>query len=852
MTPLPLLPALAASLTLLAPARPAAPVDTAPPTTAGRQVMQGTFTDRDGARHPWSISPAHALVWEGATQVPVGTVWAPKSLSPAAMAAAWEQDSAELDRMKAGGARDVAVLCPSDAASTPAETWQRLVDALEVRQLRYGFVLRPARAPLDAWIDRPLRQRLAAAEVSARRVQRSVRLEGCSSVAYSIAAPDTETPVGGVVAVDADGIATVDVKLPLSLIGATPPDLILLPRRRLPAESGLPDLWTDLAGHRGEMVALLSRIKWGPGLRFLVDPLGAPLSLTGDARYAWPAGGSWQIAFEAWLERRYSLDDLRQAWAVKSTGRSIESLVEAARLIPLWRPDEALLARSWAVDVQSGAFFEMDARRSRLWYDLTQFRLESIRDAMDTMAATIKRRAVDVPVLYTWTGHHPLFTNDGRGPGFDGLVLAATDRPDETRDDPGLLLAQAEEAIRTSWLMLLTTAPRGAAPAEAETLKPESLISLRDAGIRAFFTPGASPGAVSATVADPAAAEQRPAVCFYPIGAGMSLRPRRLASGAWWLPSYAAGAALDMGEVASGYHIARDVPGGPGGSRVLTTYVWAPAPRLLTLATETSIEVFDTRGQLVKQSRPDKKGQVRLEVGPEPVIVRGFQARPLVPVEAVTQSLERMEALLRIARQRKIDTGIFRSALASAQGRLKAGLATEAYELLREPLAAVNRELAPYAWIEAERPFQSSFDGAILDPDTAGGAYLRLNPASPAPEGGHYASYVISLAAPADAEIYVSVTASGSGPTRPLTVQVDGTKPVPLAGAPDGTYGAASFGWLRAGRVRLAAGDHRITVRLADPPGTSPTAVVALDALMLTSNSIRPKGPRPPEWLNPK
>jgi len=50
----------------------------------GQAASSGSFTDRNGARHDWSIASSHALVWDGRAYVPVGGRFAPRCLSDGA------------------------------------------------------------------------------------------------------------------------------------------------------------------------------------------------------------------------------------------------------------------------------------------------------------------------------------------------------------------------------------------------------------------------------------------------------------------------------------------------------------------------------------------------------------------------------------------------------------------------------------------------------------------------------------------------------------------------------------------------------------------------------------------------
>lgn len=100
----------------------------------------GSFTDKAGAVHRWTVNPSHMLIWDGTPYVPSGIRWKPASLANSADdAAAWTEDQADLARIKEHGVRDIIVDPGVSLAVAAPERIQRLLDHLDASGFRYGL-----------------------------------------------------------------------------------------------------------------------------------------------------------------------------------------------------------------------------------------------------------------------------------------------------------------------------------------------------------------------------------------------------------------------------------------------------------------------------------------------------------------------------------------------------------------------------------------------------------------------------------------------------------------------------------------------------------------------------------------
>ena len=140
----------------------------------------------------------------------------------------------------------------------------------------------------------------------------------------------------------------------------------------------------------------------------------------------------------------------------------------AARCIPLWYQFRGIPALYDPVKgVQYAIYNQRPAGINQtFWNDLQAFKVESTRGYMNAIADALKKGVADVPVVYKWTQHSPLFTNTADSGGYDGLGIEAYGHGLAlSRDAGAYAYAQAEETPKTTWLIVSDTAE---APAGGE------------------------------------------------------------------------------------------------------------------------------------------------------------------------------------------------------------------------------------------------------------------------------------------------------------------------------------------------------------------------------------------------
>jgi hypothetical protein len=900
-------------------------------------VAKGTYVDSDGAKHAWRVAPGHAMLWEDRPYLPVGVVFHPESLREAGDAA-WERDVRSLDALKAAGRLDLTVQVdrrPAAGAGAgrttppldlPAGALARLVDGLRERGFRYGLAIddRPQAALRGYWL------KPAVVDVAAKQVAPGVTsfwsvpvsAPGAEEALYALVDTSLRAPLRAGRVPVTNGKAQIEVHFPPARRMFPPGagQLLVLPVRTLGRPPGearaseseqgkaaspgggaapapgsgeaapegesavrpeAPDLWASLPAYQEGLLRALSGVRWGPGLRFFLNPIDVDAGLRGDVEELLPASEVFRVEFEAWLQRRGGVGDISAAWGLND--RHLESLQVAARLVPLWPRDEPGPGPGWLIDPETMDLYRVDRRRSRFWNDLADFRVATARHAMNVIADLLKQRVAEVPVLYRWTQFHPVYTNPETVDGWDGLAYreegtsgsSSPSRP--LPPSPPLSLAaplayaQCEASARTLWC--------AAIGGSQEATATEGVLSaLRAIGVRGYYIEGAGDSRLASLgatwAADPAAVTERPPVIFFPTqrlpGAGV----RRLSNGVWWLPSYAGGRSLILGEGVEGYQI--DLPFADQPQP--TTYVWSTTePQKVTLVVpqDVLIGVYDTLGQPVK-AKP-KGGKLRLDLTEVPYVLTGLRSEQVFPVEATAHALAELDALMQMAEARRLNPNVLialKAAIADARAIFTERGAATAFDLLRGPLESLRELLSPYLWIEGERPREHSLDGVVPEPGASDGAFLSLSRAREPSGGAYVARYTVNVNTPGLYELWLAGSAPGQEGASPVHWQIDPIETTPRDGAARdkakgqelplppsissstpttvGAPYAPGLSWTRLGAMRLEAGRHVLTLSVSERGRGSADRpdryLFRIDALLLAREPFEPNGIRKPSW----
>ena len=879
------------SLLLAAPKKAAPPPDfLPPPVTAPRQITQGEYVDAQGNHHSWHINDAHALIWGGRPFLPAGGVFQSRYLSIDQTEANWQADVADLSLLKKHGVTTIILMptAPGIGGLTliPPVAMQRVLRYLDENGFQYGLNIDAfPRDPLVATIVDPAISRIPAPVAGGVTTFRN--LSGVVSATYLLvnAADGSNLASGAATVVDAQ---TVTIPLAQNQ-GGEGTVLLLYPQRLLLPDSlegrHLPDIWSNQDEYRDGLLLYFSKIHFGAGLRFFVDPLVDEPGFFGDAGGGMvPVGDTYRFQFQTWLQNRYdrNIAHLNEVWALKDD--DITSFAAAARCLPLWFQAKGVGALT---DPATRKFYAVYTSHSAFWDDVRAFRTESLRRSMNEIASALKGGVADVPVVYRWTQPNPLFVN-GAQAGYDGL-MAVSDEHDQdlVKDAVGWALSSVEQSPRSQWLIAqIQPTPSGKTVGYASRGQMTAdRLALQSIGVKGYFINALRrlpPGkwaatslleapeqldwlhsdAVNLSLDAPSLSETRPTIVFYPLNVGLTdAGIQQFPNGAWWLPTYEEGEGLDLGRGLSGYVLTQ-----PGGKRTIT--IWSPDGTVhearFELARPATIYVSSLTGDPVSAS--EKKAVLTIPVSVTPVLVTGIGALP-IPVGAVEAEEAEAKRLVELGQKNNVPMAVFEQRLYyihnSVLIRKTVTSDSTAYGLFRVLNAQLTAALSPYVWIEGEQAARQSFNSIVSSSDSSGGAYLWLDSDHPVPAGqdGYHADYSFSISTPGDYDVWAALAPGppATGGASPITYSVNGGTPFdvvqPLtAGAGYGSLISSGtstrdgqFLWCKVGSAHLNSGDHSLSLVVIGQAPATGRYTLGIDCLCITRGRFLPNGPqRPP------
>ena len=815
-----------------------------PPPVLLKPEAGGTYIDAAGKGHPWSVGQGHALTWDGLPYLPVGATVTPASWAAGAGDADWAADKITLDGLAKGGVRDVLLTAGARGLThVPPAAVQRVLDYLDSKKISYGLKIADfPQDPLTGYVVKPAAYRNPSPAVNGP-TQFSHIPDLLDAFYLLVSSSDGEIEANGAAQV-ANGNTAVVTPRPGE--GDVDDVMLLYPRRLyLPGtpESRLPDLWQGYDEYRDRLLTFFGRVKLGPGFRFFIDPITSNIGLDGEVDNVIPTSDGFRLDFEAWLNKKYNhnVDDLNKGWGIKE--RDLPDFATAARCLPLWSGSKGVPA-VWDPD-KKVPYMVLNHPRigGHVWDDFQQFRLQSVRGYMNSLAGVLKKSVANVPVVYGWGGRSPLFTNpDVRG-GFDGLAVTDTEAA-------AYAFAQAEDTPRTTWLLSTSPTPLTA-----------SWETLKTLGLGGYFAPAATPAGINQLAQYAASLSfgmpgggRIPRVLPYPAGvANVGVSLQQLPDGVWWLPSYRAGAlfssndAFSLGPLVRGYRL-NDPDGG------LTKFViWSPnggltqarfpfpkdSPALITDAAGVPLDI-------------KKKGSVwTVPLSAEPIVISRVSSVPL-PVDAAEAADKEVSRLIKVAKDQGLNVDLFQQREFQAKNSIPdtAQNADLRYNALARLVGDLASALQPYLWIEGEGASSYTFDSLVSDSEASGGSYLSLDTnrepstSGVSDSGGYHADWKFRVNA---AGTYALWAATSPLPnSSPFTYTLDGGGANIAQNAPEGDLYAGRFMWSQIGSVSLSRGPHTLTINVTGPRARDGRYVLAVDTLCLSRVPFYPNGTQPP------
>ena len=833
------------SLALAADKKP--PLVFTPPPVLLKAQASGVYQDAKGAGHAWSVGQAHGLTWDGTPYLPVGASFVPITWTDLPTDANWAKDKAALDTLAKNGVHDVLLSAGTRGLThaSPAAV-QRVLDYLDAHNFDYG--LRIADRPADALVGTVVKPAVYRnPSPSTAGPTRFSHIPGLIGAFYLlVSSHDGTIDESGSARIVGSETAEVTLKTPV-----TDDVLLLYPQRiYLPGtpESRLPDLWQGYDEYRDRLLAFFSQVKLGPGFRFFLDPLTDQIGFAGEIDNVIPTTDGYRLDFQAWLGRKYNhnVDDLNKGWGIAD--HDLPDFTTAARCLPLWSGSKGVPAVYDPVTKTSYVVLNKPHIGGHVWDDLAQFRLESVRGYMNSMADVLKKGVADVPILYGWGGRSALFTNTQTRGGFDGLSM--------TDAVTGVYaFAQAEDTPRTTWLM---STGSDAAQAGLNT----DWDALKDMGTRGFFARAATAqedrrlgdygAALSFQARDLTA---RPRILPYPAGVpGVGASLRRLPDGVWWLPSYRAGDlfqdgdAFTLGPLLRGYKL-KDPDG------LLPRFVvWSPHGGLsqehFPFPKDAPVQITDADGVPVKVEK--KKNEWIVPVGPDPIILTHLPAVPL-PSDAADAADAEAVRLLALAKAQGMTTDLYDQQLFNVRNNIPTTPQDSdlRYNAFARLISSLSQVLQPFVWMEGESAASYTFDSLVSDSEASGGSYLSLDtdrqpPASTGDGGsGYQAEYNFTVNAAGRYDFWFA--GSPLSDSSPFTYTLDdgGANTDEDAHSEGGLY-AGKFVWNQLGSVTLSRGRHKLTINVTGPRPSDNRYVLAIDTFCLSRVPFHPNGTQIP------
>lgn len=558
----------------------------------------------------WKVSPMGTLLWESAPYVPVGLRVA---------------GTAEAVREAAqAGVKDVVVELPADGTG-----WAPVVVALKETGLRYWVKIGSA-APSAPYV---------AAEPDAYRIpgikgktKLDLRLPGAREALVLTARVrdgsvswQQRFPV-----VDGLLLVTVDPNSDLDQTALVFPTLEGL---------ALPDAFEALDVHRDRLLTAFRTNDMGPGLRGVIDPMGALAGYPGPENRLVPRSRLFQAEFAAWLERKYgSVNACLQGWRLAAN--DIDDFDHLARLVPLWSGGRGV---SLIWDTSTDRLYVADNQGSQAWKDLNGA-LGAVLARRYRLLAEAVRSTVGVPVVQSWT--------HGAGPwresqdGLDGLTFSA----------PPASLPFVTDAAGGPAGLSLTRSGGRLVMADRLSIGPDSppladlAAELEGMGVRGLFFEAdtteerqAVAALAEARMADSDLASWRPRVLPFPSEATDPCRTARLPGGVWWLPGDGTGERIEFGGAVRGYRYE--------GRPESFVAIWSEAgvvKTVLRFADAKTAQFTTADGQPVRTRM--RRQEVELDLGPDPVLVFGGEVP--VPRDGWAETVATVTALIESNPQR--------------------------------------------------------------------------------------------------------------------------------------------------------------------------------------------------------
>ena len=412
-------------------------------------ITTGTFLDKYGTPHYWHINKAHTLIWDGQPFMPAGGMFIYDR--------DWNLVKAQLDLLKKYGIKNIylhlGVNQPyvwKDYSDDDYRFFQQTIDYLDDNGFTYGieFQALEAKGPGYNYPGSGI-----GVDAKTSGVVRAETKEPKSAVFIVCDKPTGKIVQTGTARVVEGKFLEADVKV------SVPGDYrVVFAADRAGPDGYVMYYWDDkYETYVKKVRSHYSKVKLGPGFRFLADPLWNEMNNSHDFV---PSAPAFAEQFTRWLEDRYgTIEKLNDAWAPADAKWA--TFGAAGSTISIERMDDRATGKlmQYCYSRTAKRFYSMEACRSQFNYDLREFIGKSLLYYCNDIADVFKQMN-NVPVIYKcftdidWW-HIP---DSWTASGHDGLGMESYGN-----GEPMLLFmaihvyGECEQATKTTWLIVTET-----------------------------------------------------------------------------------------------------------------------------------------------------------------------------------------------------------------------------------------------------------------------------------------------------------------------------------------------------------------------------------------------------------
>ena len=823
------------------------------PPDLNKSLDNGVFVDSAGSKHPWKVSSHHTLSWDSRQYIPVGGRFVPLEWTQGDSPQNFAGDCKMMDALKTGGVHDIYFSSGNVGLfHVPASVVQKVLDYADQDGLKYGLQIDSfPKGTLGGIVVKPSTNK--ALSPSGAAVFDHVG-HGKKAYYVIITSQDQEIVESGYVPI-INGTASVKDSFSDDNIVLLYPENVFGPTS---PESHLPDIWANFDSYRDSSLDYLTRLKYGPGFRYFLDPIATDLDLAGDADVVIPTSAGFRLDFETWLRQKYgnSINDLVSAWG--NLDEDIPDFKTAARLFPLWSDGRGVPFLADPITQTRYAIMNHPGIRNTFWTDFREFRFGSFSKYNSSLASILKSTIAQVPIVIRTRGRGPVLVGSG-STSIDGLMVIqnATGSSEPANSEA---FARSEQTSTPLWLTVdsdfANISNSGVQPQESDWDAAKTI------GMRGFYcgTFNADPSAVTAAPTPDLSAytqykseiansmgtlDNDLGILWYPKeAAAEGVTSRQLKSGAWWLPSYRDGQVYQLGPYLKAYSATAS------DNQTPTYVVWSPNGDAGNVTFDFGKEkpIF-LDGAGLPFVPKHKKELWTVNVSEDPIQISNVSTLAL-PTNVIELTITRIQDLLKDAARQKIPTETFVNQLFYAENHFddKPSDLPIKYDLLRNIVRNLEATISPYVWIEGEAAKPTNFTSISNNPIASNGATLTLDTdAEPdVSADGYYAQYSFGTNSAGRYELWLAGTPLDGQKNSPLIYRVNESVPSEVTGQEGVSPYGGKFIWTKLGMVDLKLGQNVLTFRIARRAKSDNRYRMTIDAVCLSRVPFAPAGTQRP------